>query len=293
MRIPQSKIKRYLSEIAEIQPKPRRRLIGKMIASLRADLASEADKHMQPCVVLLDESLRVCIDLQRFLFSKTPIPEHRSALAQLVSRLRSDVLGIREMILLGQEAPAAVLARAMVETIELAMACAIDAKFSAAYSGEDSSAFWAKEIGYGRIVPRVKAFLLAAGGSQESADDYVLRRRAVKAALSGHVHPAQYSAFRSVAVPSISHPGMFHFGQLGALGIHLPRLSLTTANEVWQFAEALISLLTKPDRPASLANLGAPLPFADMVASTYVLRRLMEEYGEVVDAHHGQVFNAE
>lgn len=237
-------------------------------------------------MILLDEVVQFFIHFERHLYSRK-LTEASSQFAQQISRLRSDVIAIREVVAIGQEAPASVLARAFVEGVELAMALAIDETFSRTYaSAEDQTAFWKRQIGYGKIYPRVEAFMKGAGDAPEEIGEHIARHKAVKDGLSGHVHSARYSALRSVAVPSISHPGMFHIGGLGALSAHLPRLCMLVADETHVFSGCCINLIIKPGPPAALENTRPTGVFGNVIASAHLIQQLLLEYGDQLSRHY-------
>jgi hypothetical protein len=163
-------------------------------------------------MVLLDEAVQFFVHFERYQYSR-PLTTESSLFAQQVSRLRSDAISVREVIVLGQEAPANVLIRSFVEDIELAMAFAIDPSFAAAYSeADDQTAFWRNQIAYGRIYAKVSEFLQRGGSEAAEVESRITYHKQVKDALSGHVHSARHSTLRAAAAPSLSHPGMFHLG---------------------------------------------------------------------------------
>ncbi|HAX20784.1 MAG TPA: hypothetical protein DCY64_10925 [Hydrogenophaga sp.] len=241
---------------------------------------------MQPAMLLLDESVQFFIHLERHLLSRK-LTRGASIFAQQVSRLRSDVIAFRAVVALGQEAPAAVLARAFIEGVELAMSLVVDPDFSDRYfDSSDHSIFWKTSIGYGKIYPRVEAFLRLAGGTDEMIAERIAHHKATKDALSGHVHAANFSAMRSLAPPLLSHPGAFHIGELGTASAHLPRLCLLIADETQVFSACCLSLLIRPDAPEALKHHKPKAELGDVVASAHVLQTLLTEYGDQLEAHY-------
>jgi hypothetical protein len=286
MRIPRSRQKEILATAQRFLRPPRRHDIGKLLEKLHDELKLKIAKHMQPAMLLLDESVQFFIHLERHLLSKK-LTKTASPFAQQVSRLRSDVIGMRAVIALGQEAPAAVLARAFVEGTELAMALAANSAFSDQYfDAKDQSSFWRSSIGYGKIYPHVEAFLRLAGGTEENVSDRIAHHKAVKDALSGNVHAASFSAMRSLAPPSLSHPGVFHFRELGAASAHLPRLCLLIADETQVFSACCLTLLIRPDAPEALKHPKPTAILGDVVASAHMLQTLLSEFGEQLATHY-------
>jgi hypothetical protein len=237
---------------------------------------------MQPWMMLLDEAVRFFIYLERYQYSRKKGPELTPFLLQL-SRLRSDVLSIRELICLGQEASAHTVARSFIDGIELAMALAEDPAFAVRYGdAEDETKFWRDQIAYGRIYAVVERFLRR-GGSDEQARSYVATHKAIKNALSGHVHGASFSALRSGIVPSIAQPEMFHVGEIGCLSAHMPRLCKLIADETHIFAACCINTFIKPKPPPVFAGYRLTKKLADAVTSAHVLQELLLEHGDNLD----------
>ena len=235
---------------------------------------------MQPWMFLLDESVSFSINFEQYLLSRKHTAE-TSAFALQVSKLRSTCLSIRELVRLGQEAPAGALVRILVEDIELAMALAEDTEFALAYSeSEVTDVFWKTHIGYGKLAPRVKRFLARAGLPDSGIAEYLQQHRDVKSSLSSHVHTANHSAFRAGATPSLTHPGMIIVGAIGALSAHLPGLCMSVAEEIHVFSKACIKVLTGPDPTQALANFEPCKLLSDALISAHLLQELLVEFGD-------------
>lgn len=286
MRIPRARVTEILATTPGYKRAPRRHDINRLTAKLRADLYKQIAKHMQPCMLLLDEVVQFFIHFERYQYSRKLTAES-SLFAQQISRLRSDVISIRELITLGQEVPALVLARAFVEDIELAMAFAIDPDFAVSYSAaDDQTAFWKSQIAYGKIYSRVEAFIQQACLPAEEVESHIAYHKAVKSSLSGHVHSARHSIIRSAAVPSLVRPGMFHLGQLGALSAHLPSLCLFLADEAYMFSACCIKLFIKPNPPHAFMNYKLTGVLDDVIASAHLLQELHCQYMEDLRSYY-------
>lgn len=278
MQIPPSRVAEILRTAPHLARAPRRYVVNRRIAKLRAELRREIDIHMQPCMVLLDEVVQFFIHFERCQYSRQ-LTSESAQFAQQISRIRSDAISVRELIVLGQEAPAHVLARSFVEDIELAMAFAIDSDFSASYSkADDQTAFWRSQIGYGKIYSKVIEFFRGAGGDLAETESRIAYHKGVKDACSSHVHSASHSTMRSAFVPLLSHPGMFKVGGLGGLSDGLPRLCLFLAEETHVFSSCCIKLLIKPNPPSALAGYGLTGVFGDVIASAHLLQELCLQY---------------
>ncbi|WP_454677222.1 hypothetical protein [Achromobacter marplatensis] len=269
-----------------------RTAIDRLTTEMRAELKAEIDKSMQPFMVLMDEAVRLFIFLERHQFSLKLGPGVNAFAFQL-SRLRSDALSIRELITLGQEAAAHSLARSFFDCIELAMAVAEDPAFAAAYeASENEEDFWRKHIAFGRIYPRVERFIAKASGSAEEAKYRVSRHRAVKGGLSGHVHIAPWSTFRTGVVPLLSRPGMLSIGATGALSAHFPSLCLLIADEAHLFSACCINILTKPDPPQVFAQYRPSRKLNDVVSCTHVLQELLVRHGDALEQYAERHFES-
>ena len=292
MRITRDEILSAVSTAPRFNAKrPARANVNRLLDELRLKLRKDVDDFMQPWMVLLDEALRFFVYLERHQHSLKKGPEITPFMLQL-SRLRSDVLSIRELICIGQEAPAHTIARSFLDGVELAMALAEDPAFAVAYSdADDATQFWRDQIAYGRIYRVVERFLRR-GGSDEQARTYVARHKAVKNALSGHVHIASFSAFRSGAVPSISHPGMIHIGEIGCLSAHMPRLCKLIADETHVFAACCINAFVRPKPPPVFAAYRPSKRLGDVVTSAHVLQEFLLKHGDELDHAAEALFDA-
>jgi hypothetical protein len=267
--------------------------INKVADGIRIRLRLDIEQHIQPWMTLLDEAVRFFMYFERYQYTRK-LAHDTSPFALQLSRLRSDVLCIRELISIGQEGAAHVIARGFVDGIELAMSLADDPKFSVAYSeADDQSEFWKKNIGFGKIYVRVERFIRRTGGSVEQIDSLIAKHKAIKKSFSGHVHIASYSAFRSAAVPSITHPGMLHIGGLGYLSIHMPRLCMLIAEETHTFAACCINAFVKPNPPKVFSGYRPTKKLHDAITSAHVLQELLMKYGDQLDALGESFFDFE
>ncbi|MDQ3562670.1 MAG: hypothetical protein M3436_00505 [Pseudomonadota bacterium] len=235
---------------------------------------------MQAPMVLLDEAIRFMLAFEDHQFTRKLTAES-STFALHLTRLRSDLLAVREMVSLGQESAALALARVFFEDIEIAMGLAIDPEFAIAYSNAtQDDAFWSKQIGYGKIYPRVRKFMEAGGGDTEHVDGKLSHHKELKSFLSGHIHPTTSSAFRAAFPLALNHPGMFAKRPLGSLGENLRPLCLTLADEVHVFAACCINMFIKPNPPPALAGYEPCGEMDDFLAAAHVLQELVVKYME-------------
>lgn len=229
-------------------------------------------------MVLLDEAIRFLLAFEKFQFAQGLTADRREFALHTV-RLRSDALSVREMITLGQESAALALARIFFEDIEIAMALAIDPPFALAYGeATHDSDFWSKQIGYGRIYPRVRSFLQAGVGATDVVNHKLQHHKDLKSFLSGHIHPTTSAAFRAAFPPSLEHPGMFGNRPLGSLGSNLRPLCLTLADEVHMFAACCINMFIRPNPPPAFSGYKPSAEMDEFIAAAHVLQELVVKY---------------
>lgn len=286
-RLPVRIARDELSSILEDSPavasrRPARVNLNQLTDKLRLHLRKDIATHMQPWMVLLDESVRFFIYLEQYQYTRK-LQRETSPFALQLSRLRSDIISIRELITLGQEASAHSIARTFVDRVELARALADDPQFAVEYfEAEDESSFWRNHIAYGRIYRRVNRFLRRLGGSDKQVEELVSTHRAIKDALSGHIHIASYSALRAGLIPSITKPGLFHYGQIGSVSAHMPGLCLLVANETHTFSACCINAFIKKDPPLVFSTYRPSTKLHNVVASAHVLQELLLRHGDAL-----------
>jgi hypothetical protein len=286
MRIPPEEIKTLLRSALVTTRRPKRRSIDRLLSEVRRSMQTTLDEHMQAPMVLFDEAVRFIMAFEEFQFSRK-LKAESSDFAMHTTRLRSDLLAVREMVKLGQESAALALARVFFEDIEIAMGLAIDPEFAIAYgesAGDD--AFWSKNIGYGKIYPKVRKFLETGGGDLKHAEQQLSHHKELKSFLSGHIHPTTSSAFHAVFPPAPDHPGMFLKRPLGSLGKNLRPLCLTLADEVHMFAACCINMFISPVPPPAFAGYEPCGEFDDFLASAHILQELIVKYLEPLWREH-------
>lgn len=266
--------------------RPKRRSIDRVLGKVRRSMRVTLDEYMQAPMVLFDEAIRFIMAFEDFQFSRKLTAES-SGFALHMTRLRSDLLAVREMIKLGQESAALALARVFFEDIEIAMGLAIDPDFASGYSESvDSDTFWSKHIGYGKIYPRVRKFLEMGGVDSELAEEQLHHHKELKSVLSGHIHPTISSVYHTVLPPAHAHPGMFFMRPLGSQGRNLRLLCLALAEEVHIFAVCCIKMFIRPDPPPALADYVPCGELDDFLASAHILQALIVKYHEPLWREH-------
>jgi hypothetical protein len=289
MRIPRSRVKELLADAPSFGSNPRRHSISRMADALRIKNRRTISRYMQPWMLLLDEAVQFLIHFERFQYSRQ-LTSKTSPFAMQISQMRSTVLSLRELVVLGQDAPAHALGRVLIDEIELAMAIAISPKFAIGYSSaKEPTEFWKIHIAYGKIYPYVERFVKRGGGSSLEVADYVAHHKAVKNYLSDHVHVAYSSALRTAVPPSLIAPGRFHFKSIGAINAHLPSLCLFVAREIHMFSGCCVKLFIGPKPPPALAGYTPTGLLGDAVSSSHILQELVVEYEDQLEAEQSRL----
>lgn len=278
MRIESDEINALIASSLVTTRHPKRMSIERVLRQHRRSMQKAIDTHMQAPMVLLDEAVRFLMAFEGFQFERGLNNDTRE-FALHITRLRSDILAVREMINIGQESAALALARVFFEDIEIAMGLAIDPAFALAYGdASQDSDFWAKQIGYGNIYPRVMRFLSAGGGDVDTVDNKLQHHKELKNFFSQHIHPTTSSVFRNAFPPSLEHPGMFLGRPLGSLGSNFHPLCLVLADEVHMFAGCCINMFIRPNPPAALTGYEPCAEMDEFIAAAYVLQELIVKY---------------
>jgi hypothetical protein len=266
-----------------VKTRPKRRSIERQLQQLRGHVKGEVMEHMAPWLMLLDESVRFFICFNELLDTH-PFTRVKGTFAMEVARLRSHVVAIRDLVMLGQESPAHIIARSFLDDIEIASVVVGDPDFAIAYMSEDDDhdqeKFWRTNIGYGRIYSRYEAFLVNAGLSIDAAREQVDYHREMKNALSSYVHPSPASTFRALAVPSWIYPGRFKVKGVGHTSIHMPKLCLFIARESSAFASTMMTLIIRSGCPEALEGIEPCKEFQSASDTTFLLQELIETRGE-------------
>ena len=263
--------------------RPRRINVARKLEALRRRVRKEAHQHMQPWIVLLEESINYFVVFEELQHSRR-FTKTSAAFAMQLAKLRSLAISVRELVLLGQDVPAHALTRVFLEEIELTFVMMDDPDFAQEFMDEvedhDEEAFWRSNIGYGRIYKRLHAALVRGGWSESAADDKIQHHKASKNALAAAVHPSQGTTFRAMAIPSFVHPGLFAIRTLGELSAHTPRVCLFISMQTQEFASTATNLMISPNPPAVLAGYRGKARKAGVGKATLVLQDLLHKYGE-------------
>ena len=250
----------------------------------RARLASRIDEHLQPWFLLLDESIQFFVQFEGSLF-EFPLDDHLVGYAVTVSKLKRDVISLRELLAIGQDMSARVLARTFVENIEIAMALALSAETCEAFAAtRDANEFWNKHIGYGKAYAKVHQYLLACGIEEARATSFVDRHREAKKMFSETIHGGRQSSLMSAFSPSLTDSGEVHFLSMGALTRATAQLALFVAQETHAFAGSVAKGTMAPDPLHLYADFPITGRYMNAVGSAFVLQELLIRYESEMEA---------
>ena len=249
----------------------------------RERLSERIETHLQPWFVLLDESIQFFVQFERYLY-EGPLSSNLVGFAVTVSKLKRDVISIRELLAIGQDVTARVLARTFIEDIEIAMALALSVETCEAFvKTHDTNEFWNKHIGYGKVYEKVLRYLLACGIEEARAKSLVERHRDAKKMFSESTHGGRQSSLLSAFAPSLSNREEVHFMSLGAITYVTAQLALFVAQEAHAFAGSAIKGAMVPDPLHLFADFSTTGRFMNAAGSAYVLQELLIHYEDELE----------
>jgi hypothetical protein len=252
-------------------------------------MRKDVDAHMQAPFVLLEESVRFVLAFERFQYTRAPLGPKINEFVFQLSRVRGDLLSIRELILLGQESAALAIGRVFLEDLELVMALAIDPDFALEYGeAPDAAVFWSKKIGYGKIKPLVERFVKRGGSNDEETNNMLQHHRDLKTFLSQHVHPNHTTAFRAAFPPSLESPGLVAYRPLGHVGSSLWPLCLFVADAIQMFSACCINIFIRPDPPPALADYKPTIDLSEAIGHAHVLQEIIVDRLSTLHEFHSR-----
>lgn len=256
--------------------------------TLRLRLKAQRDKHLQPWFVLLDESIQFFIQFERYLY-EVPPSSNLMGYAVTVSRLKRDLLSIRELLAIGQEIAANVLSRAFVENIEIAMVLALSADTCEAFAHtNDTNAFWNKHIGYGRVYEQMLQYAAACDVEEARAKQLVERHREAKKLFSDSTHGGRNSSLFSAFSPSLTNSDEVHFLSLGAHTYHTQFLALFVTQETQAFAGSMVKGTMSRNPLHLYKDFRTTGRFMNAAASAHVLQELLARYEALLESRMRQ-----
>lgn len=283
-----------IAEIAElvqrtpgIYRKPDRIDVAREITNLRAKLQSTIDSNLQPWFVLLDESIQIFFLLERFMF-RQPLENNEVPFAIQCSKIKRDLVSIRELIAIGQDICAAVLVRTFLEDLEIAMVVALDKDMSASYKTTNNQVdFWNKHVGYGRVYDHISKYLSASGAQEAEINETIERHKDMKRFCSDCTHGGMKSSLRSAFTPSLTALDEVHHQALGAISPDARYICLSVSEECRVFAGSLVNHLTRGSKLHVYARFSLDDKLFDIFSSAYVLQELIRRHGKKL--HYAQI----
>ena len=252
--------------------------VPRELDAVRQRLNAQREEHLQPWFVLLDEGIQFFIQFERYLY-EVPLSSNLTAYAVTISKLKRDLVSIRELLAFGQDMAANVLARTFIENIEIAMALALDASTCEAFAHTtDTNAFWNKHIGYGRVYEQMLQYAAACDVEDARARQLVERHKEAKKLFSDSTHGGRDSSLFTAFSPSLTNSEEVHFLSLGAHTYHTQFLALFVAQEIQAFAGSMVKG-TMSRNPLHLYKGFKPTGrFMNAAASAHVLQELLARY---------------
>jgi hypothetical protein len=237
--------------------------VDEYLSQRQIALKEEAIKLFPLCIDLLHHGIQACVNFQNInihrIQSNARKPVSNLGFWMLQGRQVSLACSFRLLILSGFEDASRLIARSLIETDELALACLVNENLSKAYTAEDPAynekAFWKGNVAYGKINEHYMRVLERIGLEKEDIDSIIEYRKELKEVLSSSVHSAVSSAFRSMLVPSLSKTGYLYPGFTGHHSAHAPSTCVGVIEELYDFLEIVIKLLISNDPPSTLAEI--------------------------------------
>ncbi|QIK80889.1 hypothetical protein G7069_04300 [Lysobacter sp. HDW10] len=285
MRIEIDEIVDLVQRTPGIYRRPDRIDVAREIANLRAKLQSTIDANLQPWFVLIDESIQFFFLLERFMF-RQPLHDNEVPFAIQCSKIKRDLVSIRELIAIGQDICAAVLVRTFLEDLEISMVVALDKEKSASYITTDNQAdFWNKHVGYGRVYGHISQYLSTSGAQESEIRETIERHKQMKRFCSDCTHGGMISSLRSAFTPSLTDIDELHHQSLGSISPDARYICLSVSEECRVFAGSLVNHLARGSKLHVYERFSLDDKLFDVFSSAYVLQELIKRYGrKLLDA---------
>ncbi|QNN47968.1 hypothetical protein H9L17_07570 [Thermomonas brevis] len=252
--------------------------VPRELDAVRQRLNAQREEHLQPWFVLLDEGIQFFIQFERYLY-EVPPSSNLMSYAVTISKLKRDLVSIRELLAFGQDMAANVLARTFIENIEIAMALALDAATCEAFAHTtDTNAFWNKHIGYGRVYEQMLQYSAACDVDDARARQLVERHKEAKKLFSDSTHGGRESSLFTAFSPSLTNSDEVHFLSLGAHTYHTQFLALFVAQEIQAFAGSIVKGTMSRNPLHLYRGFKSTGRFMNAAASAHVLQELLARY---------------
>lgn len=261
------------------------------ISGWKPKIKSDVLEALEEPLFLMDESLRFLFSLSEHYASMDRI-ENIGFLEIQLAKIRSDILSIRELLLLGQASTAQSIARLFIEDLEVAMAMLIDSEFIEAFSDPDIKNFWSKYIGYGNIKIQVRNFLLKARNNDEQIEYQIQRHKELKNYLSSRVHASFHSSLSTAFPEILDSPGYFTAFPMGSVDKNMAPMCMAISELVHVFSASYINILVGDDPPPLIAMDHKGSTFNTLIASANVLQSLTVKHSDRIYSEHQTLVDA-
>lgn len=267
-------------------PRAKRDNLRDLIHQNRIKTSKVVKSHLEPWLCCFDEGVMFLNFVNNWIWEIQELDpgKHRAAVMILAGRGCTLAAAIRELVVSGFEDPARALTRTFHETLELILAILADDSLNKEYmredDGFDENEFWKKHIGFGRINIYLQKTAKRAGFTEQEIKSWQSERNENKKILSGSIHLAPFSAFRSSLVPSLANPKMFCRSTFGHHSLHTPGLLLHLAEEIWRFGSMFLRLLMCEQPPTGFEGSKDRLNLQScesMFVSFFTLQQLVTE----------------
>jgi hypothetical protein len=286
----EKEIKTVWESFSNEQPIEANRIdIKSELEQVERDASTDAREHLSLWLALLDEALHCLLTLHAFA-EELSAEKSMSALSfwSLVARICALTVAIRRLIVAGLEDVARILARSLLETLDLALVSLADEEFAERYysaledEGYDANEFWKKNIGYGALNDRVKRTLDSANMTNEQVEFFFGYRQERRAQFSSSVHSSAHSALFSGGIPSLSRPGMISLSILGHVSIHSPSLLSFVIMEIHRFGVVIFHLVASDNPPVALKSAKYSSSYPSLLTAFLTLQEMTQRYSEML-----------
>lgn len=252
--------------------------IAGFLASADSICAVHVAAHLGPWIALFDEALAFLYLLQEE--AEACVRESRvpGVFASVVARALALCVAIRRLTVSGLDDAARILARAHLETNDIALACLLDDGFAHRYlhlGHQDQKKFWNREIARGKLMKFQRVAFVRMQLEPAKVDWYQSRRAGLLEYFSGPVHGSSNSAVLSFAIPSLAHPGRLARAPFGHVSVHAPKLLWIVAEEVQLFSFLVMHLMMCEPTPTPFTGHNAGPRRESLFVSHFVLSDLL------------------
>lgn len=263
-----------------------------VVAELQAvdrNTSQDAQEHLAFWLTLLDEALHCLLTMYEFA-DELSVEKDVSAITfrALLARGCALTVAIRRLIKTGLEDVARIVARSLLENLDLALVCLANRNFAQQYHSAlederyDANEFWREHISGDRLNEKVRRVFSSTNMTEEQVNFYFANRKLSKRQFSGSVHSSAHSALFSDGIPSLSEPGMISTSILGHISLYSPGALSFIVMEVRRFGVIFFHLVTTNNSPAILRGVKDVPSYANVYAAFLTLQEITERYSDAI-----------